>query len=73
MRLLQQQEIERPQDDTVSLPGTGTGDHQHGAVQMADDGALGVVELGVVLCNRGCDAQRRPAAVHRTELWRGPK
>ena len=62
MRLLQQQEIKRPQDDTVRLPGTGTGDYQQRAVQMANYGALGVVEFGVVLCNRGRDAQRRPAS-----------
>ena len=36
-RLLQQQQVQGPQDDAVGFAGAGAGYHQERAVQMADD------------------------------------
>jgi hypothetical protein len=60
LRLLQDQEIQRPEDDAVRLAGARSRDHEQGAVEMADDLSLGLVERRVVLCDCGRDAHKSP-------------
>ena len=56
----QQQEVQGPQDDAEGLAGPRTRDHQQRPVEMADDRALALGELRVVLRDGGRDVHHGP-------------
>ena len=51
--LVQEQEVQGPQDDAVGLAGPRTRDHEQRAVKMTDNRTLALGELRVVLQDRG--------------------
>ena len=53
LRLLQQQEVQRPEDDAVRLARAGPGDDEKRAIEVADDRSLRFVEVRVMLSNWG--------------------
>ena len=58
--LSQQQEVQGPQDDAEGLAGPRTRDHQQRPVEVADDRALALGELRVVLRDGGRDVHHGP-------------
>ena len=59
--LLQQQEVQGPQNDAVGLAGPRPRDYEQRPVEMTDDRTLALGKLRVVLQDGGRDAHSSPA------------
>ena len=67
----QQQEVQGPQDDAEGLAGPRARDHQQRPVEVADDRALALGELRVVLRDGGRDVHHGPSASGAARLRAG--